>query len=122
MDFIRNRSFVLGFLRHDRGCRSDPLIGPSVIGEWHGFRRAVRYAKNQKLVLPRAQWNPFYFNGRRRFKSPNDLRHILHGRIRNGLADNLGLGPDPKDDLPATTIQERTKGLARTRQLAPLNA
>jgi hypothetical protein len=102
---------LIGFLRHDRGGRSDTLVRTPIVRARQAVSRRSGF-QNQDFKAIRAHWNPLGFNRNGRIKATQNLRQFLKGLIRDGLTDDRTVWSNPDQDLSAPTVHEGAKGLA----------
>ena len=102
---------LIGLLRHDRCSRPNPLIWSPIVGTrqaiscWSGTQN-----QNLKSFCPRRY--PLSLNWYGRIKAAQNLGQVLKSLIRDCLADNGTIRPNPDQHLSAAAIHEGAKGLA----------
>ena len=102
---------LIGLLRHDRGGRSDTLVRTPIVGAGQAVSRRSGF-QNQDFKAIRAHRNPLGFNRNGRIKATQNLRQFLKSLIRDCLADNGTIRPNPDQHLSAAAVHEGAKGLA----------
>jgi hypothetical protein len=108
---------LVGFLRHDRGGRSDTLVWTPIVCAWQTVSPGCRF-QNQDFKTMRAHWNPLGFNRNGGIKATQNLRQFLKGLIRDSLPDDGTVWPNPDQHLSAATVHEGAKSLACPRKLS----
>jgi hypothetical protein len=102
---------LVGFLRHDRGGRSDTLVRTPIVCARHTVSRGCGF-QDQDFKTIRTHWNPLRFNWNGRIKATQNLRQFLKGFISDGLTDDRTVWPNPDQHLSAPAVHECAKGLA----------
>ena len=102
---------LIGFLRHDRGGRSDTLVRTPVVGARQTVSGRGGF-QNQDFKAIRAHWNPLGFNRNGRIKATQNLREFLKGLVRKCLPDDRTIRFNADQYLSTATIRESTKSLS----------
>lgn len=84
----------------------------------NGINSTLWEARSTRISCPELSGTRSISTRRGRLEPPDYLCYVLHRSIGNGLARNLRIGANSKEDLAAVSIQKRTEGLGRAGQLA----